>query len=60
MRARIMHNRNALVSIGWVKEHLNDPKVKLVEVDVDTTSYDKGQHQRGHWLELADAIAGTG
>jgi thiosulfate/3-mercaptopyruvate sulfurtransferase len=33
---------DALVSIGWVLEHLNDPKVKLVEVDVDTTSYDKG------------------
>src|SRR5438128_8561266 len=31
-----------LVSTGWVAEHLNDPKVKLVEVDVDTTSYDKG------------------
>src|SRR3954471_6701692 len=33
---------DSLVSIGWVLEHLNDPKVKLVEVDVDTTSYDKG------------------
>jgi thiosulfate/3-mercaptopyruvate sulfurtransferase len=33
---------DALVSIGWVLEHLNDPKVKLIEVDVDTTSYDKG------------------
>src|SRR4051812_25533522 len=33
---------DALVNTGWVAEHLNDPKVKLVEVDVDTTSYDKG------------------
>ena len=33
---------DALVSTGWVAEHLNDPKVKLVEVDVDTHSYDKG------------------
>src|SRR2546421_10547923 len=33
---------DALVNIGWVLEHLNDPKVKLVEVDVDTTSYEKG------------------
>jgi thiosulfate/3-mercaptopyruvate sulfurtransferase len=31
-----------LVSTGWVAEHTNDPKVKIVEVDVDTTSYDKG------------------
>ena len=36
----------ALVSTDWVVEHLNDPKVKLVEVDVDTTSYDKG-HIKG-------------
>ncbi|HTW95801.1 MAG TPA: rhodanese-like domain-containing protein [Tepidisphaeraceae bacterium] len=32
----------ALVSTGWVAEHLNDPSVKIVEVDVDTTSYAKG------------------
>src|SRR5437588_1252889 len=32
----------ALVTTGWVAEHLNDPKVKVLEVDVDTTSYDKG------------------
>src|SRR5689334_17293255 len=35
-----------VVSTGWVAEHLNDPKVKLVEVDVDTSSYDKG-HIKG-------------
>jgi thiosulfate/3-mercaptopyruvate sulfurtransferase len=33
---------DALVTTGWVAEHLNDSKVKLVEVDVDTTSYEKG------------------
>jgi thiosulfate/3-mercaptopyruvate sulfurtransferase len=32
----------ALVTTEWVAAHLNDPKVKLIEVDVDTTSYDKG------------------
>ncbi len=32
----------SLVTTGWVAEHLNDPKIKIVEVDVDTTSYDKG------------------
>jgi thiosulfate/3-mercaptopyruvate sulfurtransferase len=31
-----------LVSTSWVADHLNDPKVKLVEVDVDTAAYDKG------------------
>jgi thiosulfate/3-mercaptopyruvate sulfurtransferase len=31
-----------LVNTSWVGEHVNDPKVKIIEVDVDTTSYDKG------------------
>ncbi len=41
-----------LVDTQWVAEHAKDPKVRLIEVDVDTTSYDKG-HVRGaiglHW-----------
>jgi thiosulfate/3-mercaptopyruvate sulfurtransferase len=31
-----------LVETGWVAEHLHDPGVRLVEVDVDTTAYDSG------------------
>jgi len=31
-----------LVSTQWAAEHLNDPKIRLVEVDVDTTAYDQG------------------
>jgi thiosulfate/3-mercaptopyruvate sulfurtransferase len=31
-----------LVSTDWVKEHLGDPKVKLVEIDVDTQAYSAG------------------
>ncbi|OFW20902.1 MAG: thiosulfate sulfurtransferase [Acidobacteria bacterium RIFCSPLOWO2_02_FULL_59_13] len=31
-----------LVSTEWVSQHLNDPKVRLVEVDVDTSQYDQG------------------
>jgi thiosulfate/3-mercaptopyruvate sulfurtransferase len=31
-----------LVSTQWVAEHLNDPNVRLVEVDVDTTAYESG------------------
>ena len=30
-----------LVNTSWVADHLNDPKVRLVEVDVDTTSYEQ-------------------
>ncbi len=32
----------ALVDADWVQAHLNDPKVRLVEVDVDTKAYDSG------------------
>jgi thiosulfate/3-mercaptopyruvate sulfurtransferase len=31
-----------LVSTDWVAEHLHDPDVRLIEVDVDTTAYDSG------------------
>ena len=35
-----------LVDTDWVASHLNDPKVKIVEVDVDTNAYDTG-HLKG-------------
>jgi thiosulfate/3-mercaptopyruvate sulfurtransferase len=41
-----MSRDTALVSAQWVEEHLDDPKVVLVEVDEDTAAYDKG-HIRG-------------
>lgn len=31
-----------LVDTAWVDEHKADPKVRLVEVDVDTAAYEKG------------------
>ena len=31
-----------LVSTQWAADHLNDPNIRLVEVDVDTTAYDQG------------------
>jgi thiosulfate/3-mercaptopyruvate sulfurtransferase len=34
-----------LVDTAWVAAHLNDVNVKIIEVDVDTTSYDKGHIQ---------------
>jgi thiosulfate/3-mercaptopyruvate sulfurtransferase len=33
---------DSLVSTDWVAEHLDDPRVRLVEVDVDTAAYDTG------------------
>ncbi len=31
-----------LVSTQWAADHANDPNVRLVEVDVDTSAYDQG------------------
>ena len=32
----------ALVTTQWVADHLSDPSIRLVEVDVDTSAYDTG------------------
>ena len=41
-----MSRENSLVTTQWVEDHLDDPQVVVIEVDEDTTSYDKG-HIRG-------------
>jgi thiosulfate/3-mercaptopyruvate sulfurtransferase len=35
-------NPAALVSTTWVADHLNDPDVRLFELDVDTAAYERG------------------
>src|SRR3990172_6854518 len=35
-------NPNVLTSTQWVADNLNSPKVRLVEVDVDTAAYETG------------------
>lgn len=49
-----------LVSTGWVAEHTNDAKIKIIEVDVDTTSYEKGHIRNAigwNWqMDLQDRI----
>ena len=32
----------ALVETAWVAQHLSDPRVRLAEVDVDTSAYEQG------------------
>jgi len=49
----------ALVSTEWVAQHRNDPGLRLIEVDVDTTAYDSG-HLSGAVLELAVAAERPG
>jgi thiosulfate/3-mercaptopyruvate sulfurtransferase len=51
---------DVLVTTSWAADHINDPKVKLIEVDVDTTSYDKGHIQNAigwNWqTQLCDRV----
>jgi thiosulfate/3-mercaptopyruvate sulfurtransferase len=35
-------NPEVLVTTAWASQHLNDPKIRTVEVDVDTAAYDQG------------------
>ena len=37
-----MSRSDVLVDADWVEAHLNDPGVAIVEVDEDTSAYDKG------------------
>ena len=39
-------NPDALVATDWLDEHLDDATVRVIEVDEDTTAYEKG-HIRG-------------
>src|SRR4051794_38339506 len=33
---------HALVQADWLEEHLEDPSVRVIEIDVSTASYDVG------------------
>jgi thiosulfate/3-mercaptopyruvate sulfurtransferase len=51
---------DALVSVDWAREHLDDPTVRFLEVDVDTGAYETG-HLPGatgvNWTsQLTDSI----
>jgi thiosulfate/3-mercaptopyruvate sulfurtransferase len=39
-------NPDALVETDWLESHLEDPAVRVIEVDEDTTAYEKGHIPR--------------
>ena len=42
MATQLATASDVLVSTTWIEEHLKDPKVRVVEVDVDTKAYSEG------------------
>jgi thiosulfate/3-mercaptopyruvate sulfurtransferase len=35
-------NPNALVSTDWLEQHIEDPNIRIIEVDEETTAFEKG------------------
>ena len=54
-------NPDALVETEWLEENLDDPNIRVVEVDEDTTAYEKG-HIKGSvaWNWTTDLHAPSG
>src|SRR5207248_10432808 len=54
-------NPDALVETDWLEQNLSDPGIRTVEVDEDTTAYEKG-HIPGAvaWNWVTDLHAETG
>ncbi len=54
-------NPDVLVDTDWLEEHLDDPGIRVIEVDEDTTAYEKG-HLRGAvgWNWTSDLHAPVG
>ena len=42
MATQLETDSKVLVTTSWAQEHLTDPKVRIVEVDVDTKAYSEG------------------
>jgi thiosulfate/3-mercaptopyruvate sulfurtransferase len=54
-------NPDTLVETDWLEEHLEDPDIRAIEVDEDTTAYEKG-HIKGAlaWNWTTDLHAPSG
>lgn len=54
-------NPGTLVETGWLEDHVDDPDVRVIEVDEDTTAYEKG-HIKGAvaWNWFSDLHAPVG
>lgn len=54
-------NPDALVETDWLEEHVEDPKVRIIEVDEDSTAYQKGHIENAiGWNWFTDLHAPVG
>ena len=55
-----MSRTQALVTADWLEEHIDDPNVAIIEVDEDTTLYEKSHIKNAitfHWRnDLQDGL----
>ena len=43
---------DTLVETDWLEEHVSDPSIRIIEVDEDTSAYEKGHIENAlawHW-----------
>ena len=55
-----MSRSDVLVDADWVEAHINTPGTVIVEVDEDTSAYDKGHIPGGGQGRLEEGPAGPG
>jgi thiosulfate/3-mercaptopyruvate sulfurtransferase len=54
-------NPGALVDVGWLQDHLDDPAIRIVEVDEETTAYEKSHIPNAiAWNWFTDLRASVG
>ena len=54
------HAKDVLVDTDWVADHLDDPSIRIVEVDENPRALRRGPHPRRDRLRLAGRPAGPG
>ena len=55
-----MSRSDVLVDADWVEAKIGEPGVVIVEVDEDTSAYDKGHIPSRHQDRLEEGPAGPG
>ena len=55
-----MSRSDVLVDADWVEAHLDDPKIAIVEVDEDTSAYEKNHIKNAVRIDWTQGPPGPG